>query len=76
LNVNGLIKESEDWAKSNHLRDYIKAKKADYVSRNVSIDPTSEAGAWLKWASDQADRLDPLTKSPPSILDDEDEYSP
>jgi len=76
LNVNGLIKESEDWAKSNRLRDYIEAKKADYIARGVSIDPTSEAGKWLKWASDQADRLDPLTKSPPSILDDEATYSP
>ena len=71
--VDALIEESEDWAKSNRFRDYIKAKKADYIARGVSIDPTSEAGTWLKWASDQADRLDPLAKSTPSILDEEDE---
>jgi len=71
-----LIEESEDWAKSNHLRDYIDAKKSDYIARGVSIGPKSKAGKWLKWASDQADRLDPLTKSPHSILDDEDKYSP
>jgi hypothetical protein len=74
--VDALIEESEDWAKSNHLRDYIDAKKADYIARGVSIDPASEAGTWLKWALNQADRLDPLAKSPPSILDDEDKYSP
>lgn len=68
--VDDLIEESEDWAKSNRLRDYINAKKADYISRGVSISPESDAGKWLKWASDQADRLDPLAKSPPSILDD------
>lgn len=71
--VDALIEESEDWAKSNHLRDYIDAKKADYIVRGVSIDPASEAGKWLKWASDQADRLDPLAKSTLSILDEEDE---
>jgi hypothetical protein len=76
VKVNSLIDESEDWAKSNRLREYIKAKKADYVSRGVSIGPNSDAGKWLKWASDQADRLDPLTKSPPSILDDADKYRP
>jgi hypothetical protein len=74
--VDALIEDSEDWAKSNHLRDYINAKKADYIARGVSIGPKSEAGKWLKWASDQADRLDPLTTSPLSILDDEDKYSP
>lgn len=71
--VDDLIEESEDWAKSHRLRDYIAAKKADYIARGVSIDPASEAGKWLKWASDQADRLDPLAKSTPSILDEEDE---
>jgi hypothetical protein len=30
----------------------------------------SEAEKWLTWASQQADRFDPLTKSPLSILDD------
>ena len=74
--VDLLISDSEDWAKSNRLRDYIKAKNTDYVSRGVSIGPKSDAGKWLKWASDQANRLDPLTKSPPSILDDADEYRP
>jgi hypothetical protein len=74
--VDALIDESEDWAKSNRLRDYINVKEADYLSRGVNIGPKSDAGKWLKWASDQADRLDPLAKSPPSILDDEDEYSP
>jgi hypothetical protein len=76
VKVNSLIDESENWAKSNRLRDYIKAKKADYIDRGAKISPKSAAGKWIKWATDQADRLDPLKKSPPSLLDDEDKYSP
>jgi hypothetical protein len=29
-----------------------------------------ELDEWLLWAEQQADRLDPLTESPPSILDE------
>jgi hypothetical protein len=29
---------------------------------------------WLEWAFAQADRLDPLIKSPPSILDEKDKW--
>ncbi len=28
-----------------------------------------ELAEWIAWATSQADRLDPLAKSPPSILD-------
>ena len=76
VKVDSLIDKSENWAKSKRLRDYIKAKKADYISQGVTIGPKSDAGKWLKWATDQADRLDPFKKSPPSLLDDEDKYSP
>lgn len=76
VKVISLIDKSENWAKSNRLRDYIKAQKEDYIARGVTIGPKSDAGKWLKWATDQADRLDPFKKSPPSLLDDEDKYSP
>jgi len=74
--VISLINKSEDWAKSHRLRAYIEAQKADYIARGVNIGPRSKAGKWLKWATEQADRLDPLKKSPPSLLDKEDEYNP
>lgn len=32
-------------------------------------DLDQETQSWIKWASDQADRLDPLKENPPSILD-------
>jgi hypothetical protein len=35
-----------------------------------------EVGTWLRWATDQADRLDPLKESPPSILDEAEKYKP
>ncbi len=70
--VDGLIAESERWAKSHRLRDYIKAKMARAEAQGKEVGPNSAAGKWRKWALDQADRLDPLEKSPPSILDNAD----
>ena len=67
--VDALIAESERWEKSNRLRDYIKAKMARAEAQGKDVGPNSAAGKWRKWALDQADRLDPLKKSPPSILD-------
>jgi hypothetical protein len=29
---------------------------------------------WISWALDQADRYDPLAKSPPSVLDEPSPY--
>ena len=67
--VDGLIAESKNWAKSNRLRDYIKAKMASAKEQGKDVGPNSDTGKWLKWALEQVDRLDPLKKSPPSILD-------
>ena len=67
--VDALIAESERWEKSNRLRDYIKAKMARAEAQGKDVGPNSAAGKWRKWALEQADRLDPLKKSPPSILD-------
>ena len=67
--VAGLIDESERWAKSNRLRDYIKAKMARSETLGKDVGPDSAAGKWWKWALEQADRLDPLKKSLASILD-------
>jgi hypothetical protein len=46
--------------------------KEDFAKRQAgTIDPDSEFAAWLEWAHQQADRLDPLAESPPSILDED-----
>lgn len=71
--VNGLIELAENWHKSNILRDFIDAVKQQAIEADARIDADSELGQWLEWAANQADRLNPLTKSSSSILD---EYNP
>jgi hypothetical protein len=58
------------WRASQDVRAYIEAKTQLYISTNGAISPESEFARWLQWATQQADRLDPLTPSPPSILDE------
>ena len=69
--VNQLIAEVENWKKSQILRDYIVEVESGTTTGKLSFSPEKPLNEWLKWAKDQADRLDPLTKSPPSILDEE-----
>lgn len=39
------------------------------VQNGQAIEPGSPFGEWILWAERQADRLDPLKESPPSIID-------
>lgn len=78
--VDELLANAEAWHKSEKLRAYINAymelvKKAVKMA-GTKIHPKSEIGRWETWAKQQADRLDPLVKSPPSILDDEPDTLP
>jgi len=69
LRVNCLIEEAEGWQRSNLLRDYINAKKKQMLERTGGT--SSDLDQWLPWAREQADRLDPLAVSPPSILSED-----
>ncbi len=62
--------EAEVWNKSQQIRAYI----GEVRKVHKKIDPNSEIGKWLEWANKQADRMDPLAESPPSILDEKDKY--
>jgi len=68
--VEQLLKETEAWQKAQQVRIYIEAVKQAAIQKNGSINTCSDLDNWLKWATQQADRLDPLAKSSPSILDD------
>jgi hypothetical protein len=68
-----LGQEVDSWHRSQRLRVYIEAVHRDALKRHGAIDPDSEAGRWIAWATSHADRLDPLSESPPSILDEWDE---
>jgi hypothetical protein len=60
------------WCQSERLRGFVRA--VDEAARNGRIRHDAELRRWLAWVSDQADRLDPLSVSPPSILDEKKRY--
>ncbi len=68
--VDRLLSDCRDWNRSNELRAYIEAATQAYLQRDAVIEADSEFARWLQWAQQQADRLDPLKLSPPSILDE------
>lgn len=72
--VEALKEEAENWKKSQTLRRYIEAVRQSAVERGLDVGADSETGKWLVWAAQQADRLDPLTESPPSVLDEAAKY--
>jgi hypothetical protein len=74
--VDELLADAESWEESRRLRAYIKERLSQARRAGKPIGRNSEFGKWLIWARAQADRLDPLVKSPPSILDTKPTPSP
>lgn len=70
--LTGLISAAESWQKSILVRDFINAVEAAAQAGSYPFKPREELENWLEWARKQADRLDPLSPSPPSILDEAD----
>jgi hypothetical protein len=68
--VEALFRQADSWRQSRSIREYIQALEQRLLDRDGRIEDGSEISRWLKWAREQADRLDPLTPSPPSILDE------
>ena len=69
--VTNLISEAEDWERSQILREYIAEIEKHATDDELPFGLEKPLVEWLKWAHDQADRLDPLSPSPPSILDED-----
>lgn len=53
-----LLDESSRYMKAKQMREYIEAKKAKSI-KNGTV--SREIQLWIKWASEKADLLDPLT---------------
>jgi hypothetical protein len=68
--VERLLREAQAWQKAQQVRTYIEAVKQAAIQKHGYINTGSELDNWLKWATQQADRLDPLSENPPSILDE------
>lgn len=58
------------WRQSFEIREYVEAVRRKAEENGVCTNEKSEMGQWIKWALEQADRIDPLAEGPPSILDD------
>ena len=73
--VKELLKQAANLRRSRQVRELIEAVRQQHEA-NGPIAPDSEIAAWIEWATRQADRLDPLRPSPPSILDEDLEEKP
>ncbi len=69
--VERLIQEADAWHHSRILRGYIRAVRQMILREDGAIEHGSETEVWLNWATAQADRMDPLAASPPSVLDEQ-----
>lgn len=69
--VKALEEHAASWKKSQEIRAYIQAVKEAAVRQQGQIPEGSGLEKWLKWASGQTDRLDPVAKSPPSIPEED-----
>ena len=69
--VTELIVNAQDWRKSKLIRKFVMAVQEDMVSGKCHYTFEGDFDEWVAWAHEQADRLDPLTPSPQSILDEE-----
>jgi hypothetical protein len=68
--LNVLEGQVANWHKSQIIRQFVDAVRESVLKKNGSIEPDGELDKWISWAIQQADRFDPLVKSPPSILDE------
>jgi hypothetical protein len=69
--VTELLTQAENYYKSQRVRNLIEAVRQEHT-RNGVIESGNDVASWIEWAEQQANRLDPLRPSPPSILDETD----
>jgi hypothetical protein len=67
--VNALRNSTARWLRAEQIRSFVSAARNAAVLNGESVEGGSPFGDWVVWAERQADRLDPLKESPPSIID-------
>jgi hypothetical protein len=70
VRVDALVGEANAWRQSQIVRDYLDTICDVLLKRDGSVPINGQAADFLRWAHKQADRLDPLMTSPPSVLDE------
>ena len=58
-----------NWVRAQQYREFIAVLEQSWKDAGIDTSAESEKGKRLVWMRQQADRLDPLVDSPPSILD-------
>jgi len=74
--VRTLKEETAKWVEAGQIRSFITASRAATIRQGQSVAPGSSFSEWEVWAHQQADRLDPLQESQPSIIDRKEELEP
>ena len=67
--VRALHRAAADWERADRIRRMIQAAAEAAKQVGQALEPGTPFADWLAWAAQQADRLDPLKESPPSMLD-------
>lgn len=67
--IQRLEQGADDWHRARAIREYILALVDCRKEQGKELGPDTALGRWVTWALEQADRIDPLVESPPSILD-------
>lgn len=67
--VDQLLAHANAWQQSQIIRNYLDSFCSLNLLADGSLPIDSEVANYLRWAFAQATRIDPLLKSPPSVLD-------
>jgi hypothetical protein len=67
--VRALGQAASRWSRAAQIRSFISAARDAAIQDGQSVEAGSPFGDWIAWAEQQADRVDPLKESPPSIID-------
>ncbi len=70
-NLERLLEQAARWRESQNLRRFVEQARERGALTELGLEG-QELSEWIQWALQQADRLDPFTPSPPSILDEAD----
>lgn len=69
--IEALRKQAERWRESENIRRFIEHARTQGQVPELGLQGP-DLDRWAEWANRQADRLDPFTPNPPSILDEAD----
>jgi hypothetical protein len=65
-----------NWTKAQQTREFVAALESLWIKEGHDLSPEASQGQRILWMKQQADRLDPMIPSPPSILDRKAELEP